>query len=180
MRLDPTLGGGPPVGLLSYLSPCTLPMVPFYQCCMAGTSMSERKSDQTITAGAQRRLVVASRDGACVDLRARHDGALRSGRGLRAAVTRPDEPQPEVRRAHEEGHGRDADPPCGSGCDRIGQRHRRHDRRKRPGVGAATAQEATTCPFDGSFEDATFAVESAIVGKGLVTDYGNLPERPMQ
>lgn len=59
MRLDPTLGGGPPVGLLSYLSPCILPMVPFYQCCMAGTSMSERKSDQTIAAGAQRRLVVA-------------------------------------------------------------------------------------------------------------------------
>lgn len=26
-------------------------------------------------------------------------------------------------------------------------------------------------PFDGSFDDATFAVESAIVGKGLVIDY---------
>ncbi len=26
-------------------------------------------------------------------------------------------------------------------------------------------------PFDGSFEDATFAVESAIVGEGLVIDY---------
>ncbi|GGA25616.1 DUF302 domain-containing protein [Neptunicoccus cionae] len=32
------------------------------------------------------------------------------------------------------------------------------------------AQEATTYPFDGSFDDATFGVESAIVNKGLVID----------
>ncbi|MCB2114854.1 MAG: DUF302 domain-containing protein [Rhodobacteraceae bacterium] len=38
-------------------------------------------------------------------------------------------------------------------------------------AGAATAQQATTYPFDGSFDDATFAVESAIVGHGLVIDY---------
>ena len=37
--------------------------------------------------------------------------------------------------------------------------------------GAAMAQEATTYPFDGSFADATFAVENAIIGKGLVIDY---------
>ena len=36
---------------------------------------------------------------------------------------------------------------------------------------AAVAQDAITYGFDGSFEDATFAVESAIVGKGLVVDY---------
>ena len=30
---------------------------------------------------------------------------------------------------------------------------------------------ATTYPFEGSFEDATFAVENAIVGRGLVIDY---------
>ncbi|MFN3991449.1 MAG: DUF302 domain-containing protein [Tabrizicola flagellatus] len=35
----------------------------------------------------------------------------------------------------------------------------------------ALAQDATTYPFDGSFEDATFAVESAIVDRGLVIDY---------
>lgn len=35
----------------------------------------------------------------------------------------------------------------------------------------ALAQDATTYPFDGSFDDATFAVESAIIGKGLVIDY---------
>jgi uncharacterized protein (DUF302 family) len=33
------------------------------------------------------------------------------------------------------------------------------------------AQEVTTYPFDGSFDDAAFAVESAIIGKGLVIDY---------
>ncbi len=32
-------------------------------------------------------------------------------------------------------------------------------------------QEAVTYPFDGSFDDATFAVENAIIGKGLVIDY---------
>lgn len=37
--------------------------------------------------------------------------------------------------------------------------------------GAAGAQDAITYGFDGSFEDAVFAVESAIVGKGLVVDY---------
>lgn len=39
-------------------------------------------------------------------------------------------------------------------------------------TGASTAQQgATTYPFNGSFEDATFSVESAIVNKGLVVDY---------
>ena len=37
--------------------------------------------------------------------------------------------------------------------------------------GAAQAEKPFTYPFDGSFEDATFAVESAIVGQGLVIDY---------
>ena len=36
---------------------------------------------------------------------------------------------------------------------------------------AAFAGEAFTYPFDGSFDDATFAVESAILGQGLVIDY---------
>lgn len=40
------------------------------------------------------------------------------------------------------------------------------------GAGLAAAQDGTTIyPFDGSFEDAAFSVESAIVGKGLVIDY---------
>ena len=36
---------------------------------------------------------------------------------------------------------------------------------------SAYAQEAVTYPFDGSFEDATFSVENAIIGRGLVIDY---------
>ncbi|WP_093993109.1 DUF302 domain-containing protein [Flavimaricola marinus] len=36
---------------------------------------------------------------------------------------------------------------------------------------AAFAQEATVYPFEGTFDDATFSVESAIIGRGLVIDY---------
>jgi len=35
----------------------------------------------------------------------------------------------------------------------------------------AAAENATVYPFDGTFDDATFAVESAILDKGLVIDY---------
>ncbi|MBT8413343.1 MAG: DUF302 domain-containing protein [Boseongicola sp.] len=35
----------------------------------------------------------------------------------------------------------------------------------------ALAEEAMTVTYDGSFDDAAFAVESAIVGQGLVIDY---------
>ena len=38
-------------------------------------------------------------------------------------------------------------------------------------AGAAHAGDAVVVPFNGSFEDATFAVESAIVDRGLVIDY---------
>ncbi len=36
---------------------------------------------------------------------------------------------------------------------------------------SALAQDETHYVFDGSFEDATFSVENAIVGRGLVIDY---------
>ena len=39
------------------------------------------------------------------------------------------------------------------------------------GATAVLAQEAVTYPFEGSFDDATFSVESAIVAQGLVIDY---------
>lgn len=39
------------------------------------------------------------------------------------------------------------------------------------GSSGALAQDATTYPFDGGFDDATFAVESAIVDRGLTIDY---------
>lgn len=35
----------------------------------------------------------------------------------------------------------------------------------------ALAEDSTTYTFDGSFDDATFSVESAIVSKGLVIDH---------
>ena len=35
----------------------------------------------------------------------------------------------------------------------------------------AAAQDSTAYDFDGSFEDATFGVENAIIGHGLVIDY---------
>jgi uncharacterized protein (DUF302 family) len=35
----------------------------------------------------------------------------------------------------------------------------------------AHAQEVISYPFDGSFEDAAFGVETAIVGRGLVVDH---------
>ncbi|WP_306113710.1 MULTISPECIES: DUF302 domain-containing protein [unclassified Roseovarius] len=38
-------------------------------------------------------------------------------------------------------------------------------------TGAAAEDQATTYAFDGAFEDAAFAVESAIIGRGLVIDY---------
>ena len=36
---------------------------------------------------------------------------------------------------------------------------------------AATAQEVITHAYDGSFEEATFALENAIIGEGLVVDH---------
>lgn len=40
-----------------------------------------------------------------------------------------------------------------------------------PLVAGAAENDATTYPFDGSFDDAAFSVENAIVGEGLVVDY---------
>ncbi len=37
--------------------------------------------------------------------------------------------------------------------------------------GAAAQDTSVVYPFEGSFEDAAFSVESAIIGKGLVIDY---------
>ncbi|WP_347312290.1 cytochrome c biogenesis CcdA family protein [Defluviimonas sp. SAOS-178_SWC] len=60
MLFDPTFGGALFAGLLSFLSPCILPMVPFYLCYMAGISMAELRSDQTIAPGAQKRLILSA------------------------------------------------------------------------------------------------------------------------
>ena len=58
--LDITFAGAALAGLLSFFTPCILPMVPFYLCYMAGISMSELRSDGAITPGAQRRLIVSA------------------------------------------------------------------------------------------------------------------------
>ena len=57
MNFDISYGGAALAGILSFLSPCILPMVPFYLCYMAGISMQELRSDGGISAGAQTRLV---------------------------------------------------------------------------------------------------------------------------
>lgn len=47
-------------GLLSFFTPCILPMVPFYLCYMGGLSMSELQGEDRIAPGAQRRLVISA------------------------------------------------------------------------------------------------------------------------
>lgn len=47
-------------GLIAFVSPCILPMVPFYFSYMAGISMTELRADGGIARGAQRRLVISA------------------------------------------------------------------------------------------------------------------------
>ena len=47
-------------GLLSFFTPCILPMVPFYLSYLGGLSMAELRSDGEIAPGAQRRMVSAA------------------------------------------------------------------------------------------------------------------------
>lgn len=58
--LDISFAGAAIAGLLSFFTPCILPMVPFYLCYMAGISMNELRADTGIAAGAQRRMVLSS------------------------------------------------------------------------------------------------------------------------
>ncbi len=58
--LEISFGGAALAGLLSFLSPCVLPMVPFYLCYLAGISMTELREDGAIAPGAQKRLVISS------------------------------------------------------------------------------------------------------------------------
>jgi cytochrome c-type biogenesis protein len=60
VALEITLTGAALAGLLSFFTPCVLPMVPFYLCYMAGLSMAELRSDAPIGREVQRRLVIAS------------------------------------------------------------------------------------------------------------------------
>ncbi len=58
--LQISYGGAALAGLLSFLSPCILPMVPFYLSYMAGLSMQELRGTDRIAPGAQRRLLVSA------------------------------------------------------------------------------------------------------------------------
>lgn len=58
--LDISYAGAALAGLLSFFTPCILPMVPFYLCYMAGMSMAELREDGAIAPGAQKRLVISS------------------------------------------------------------------------------------------------------------------------
>ncbi|WP_425043495.1 cytochrome c biogenesis CcdA family protein [Primorskyibacter sp. S87] len=55
--LEISLLGAGFAGLLSFFTPCVLPMVPFYLCYLGGLSMAELRADGGIAPGAQRRLL---------------------------------------------------------------------------------------------------------------------------
>lgn len=57
---DITFAGAMLAGLLSFFTPCVLPMVPFYLSYMGGLSVNELREDGAIAPGAQRRLVLSS------------------------------------------------------------------------------------------------------------------------
>ncbi|TCO73023.1 cytochrome c biogenesis CcdA family protein [Rhodovulum euryhalinum] len=58
--LEISYGGAALAGILSFLSPCILPIVPFYLCYMAGISMNELRGEDQISSGAVRRLVISA------------------------------------------------------------------------------------------------------------------------
>ena len=58
--LEITYLGALIAGLLSFFTPCILPMVPFYLSYMAGISMNELGGDDDFPPGAQRRLVMSA------------------------------------------------------------------------------------------------------------------------
>lgn len=63
MGFDVSFGGAALAGLLSFFSPCILPIVPFYLCYMAGLSMQELRGEEggpTLAAGAQTRLILSA------------------------------------------------------------------------------------------------------------------------
>jgi cytochrome c-type biogenesis protein len=55
-----SFAGAALAGLLSFASPCILPMVSFYLSYLAGLSMSELQDEGGIAPGARKRLIFAS------------------------------------------------------------------------------------------------------------------------
>ncbi|MDF1716730.1 MAG: cytochrome c biogenesis protein CcdA [Sulfitobacter sp.] len=58
--LEISLFGALAAGLLSFFTPCILPMVPFYLSYMGGLSMAELRGDGQIAPGAQKRLIASA------------------------------------------------------------------------------------------------------------------------
>jgi cytochrome c-type biogenesis protein len=58
MMMDISYPGAFLWGLVSFFTPCILPLVPFYLCYLGGMSMAELRDDKGIPAGAQKRLVL--------------------------------------------------------------------------------------------------------------------------
>ncbi|MFD1341887.1 cytochrome c biogenesis CcdA family protein [Litorisediminicola beolgyonensis] len=58
--LDMSYAGALFAGILSFFTPCILPMVPFYLSYMAGLSINEIRGETEVAPGAQRRLVVSA------------------------------------------------------------------------------------------------------------------------
>ncbi|MCR9158399.1 MAG: cytochrome c biogenesis protein CcdA [Rhodobacteraceae bacterium] len=57
---DITFAGAALAGLLSFFTPCILPMVPFYLCYMAGISMNELKGEEDVPRGIAWNLVLSA------------------------------------------------------------------------------------------------------------------------
>jgi len=60
MGFDVGLGGAVLAGLLSFFSPCILPIVPPYLCFLAGVSFEELTEEGKAAPGARRRIVLAA------------------------------------------------------------------------------------------------------------------------
>jgi len=58
--LDVTVAGAFFAGLLSFVSPCVLPIVPPYLCFLTGLSFGQLSGEEAVPAGAERRVVLAS------------------------------------------------------------------------------------------------------------------------
>ena len=58
MDLSISFGGAAIAGLLSFFSPCVLPLVPFYLCYLAGITMEEFKADGRFSTQIKRKLVL--------------------------------------------------------------------------------------------------------------------------
>lgn len=57
---DISFAGAALAGILSFFTPCILPMVPFYLCYMAGISMNELKGEADVPRGVQWSLVLSA------------------------------------------------------------------------------------------------------------------------